>query len=337
MSTQEEHAEDAGTLLFLSAAEVTQVFDMDTAIESQRVAFRELGREHAQLPARLLLSGPEESSSFCYAARVSDDTGAVCKFGSAAPANVGRGLPTVSAIVTALDPVTGVPVAVMDGTTVTTIRTSAASAVAAEALARPESAVVTVFGSGVQAEAHVDALSRVLPLREVRVVGRTASSVQAMVDRCRERCDFEVTAVDEARSAVDGADVVVGATTSPSAVFDVDWLASGATVISVGSFAADRSEVPVELVGRADRVVVDDIETALEHAGPVVAALERQLIARSDLVGLGEVVAGRTAGRSGPDDLVFYNSVGIGVQDAAAAWAVVAAAREQGLGQRLTL
>jgi ornithine cyclodeaminase len=338
MSTQEPmETADRDGLLVLSAADVTQVFDMDTAIESQRVAFRELGLGHAQLPARLLLSGPEGSSSFCYAARVSDETGAVCKFGSAAPANAERGLPTIAAVVTALDPQTGRPVALMDGTTVTTIRTSAASAVAAEALARPESSVLAVLGSGVQAEAHVEALARVLPLSDVRVWGRTAAKAEQLVARLAERFDFDVSVARDPQVAVAGADVVVAATTSATPVLEVEWLAPGATVISVGSFAADRSEVPVELLRRAAAVVVDDVETSLEHAGPVVAAVHENVLGAGDLVSLGSVVAGLSSGRSRPEDIVFYNSVGIGVQDAAAAWAVITAARERGLGQQISL
>lgn len=324
-------------LLVLSASDVTAVFDMDTAIESQRAAFRGLGSGRAQLPARLLLGGPDDSSSFCYAARVSPDTGAVCKFGSMAPANVERGLPAIAALVTALDAETGRPVAIMDGTTVTTLRTSAASAVAAEALARPDSTALAVLGSGVQAAAHVEALSTVLPLSEVRVWSRTVENARRLVQRLQDRFPFRCSVAESADKAVAGADVVATCTSSEVPVVDVDWLAPGTTVISVGSFAAHRSEVPAELLARAAAVVVDDVETSLEHAGPVVAAVQGGVLGRDDLVPLGDVVVGTHPGRTGDDELVFFNSVGIGVQDAAAAWAVVEAARARGLGDAVNL
>lgn len=180
----------------------------------------------------------------------------------------------------------------MDGTTVTTIRTSAASAVAVEASARPDSGGLAVLGSGVQAEAHVDAISRVLPLTQVRIWGRTPANATALVARLAQRFDFEVTSALDAEAAVAGADVVVGATTSSTPVLQVGWLAPGATVISVGSFAADRSEVPAELLRAAAVVVVDDVDTSLEHAGPVVAAIGRNLLDPSALVSLGQVVTG---------------------------------------------
>lgn len=327
----------ATPLLVLSADEVTSLFDVDSAIESQRVAFRELGLGHARLPPRLLIEGTEGSASFCYAARVSEDTGSVCKFGSAVPGNAERGLPTVSALVTALDPVTGRPVAIMDGTTVTTLRTSAASAVAVEVLANPDSTEVAVLGSGVQAEAHVRALARVLDLARVRIWSRDQRNRQALGRRLNAAFDLDVTATEDAESAVVGADVVVCCTTSASPVLENAWLEPGATVVSVGSFAADRCEVPTALLGQAAAVVVDDVETALEHAGPVVAAVAEGVIDVTSLIPLGDVVAGLASARARHEDMVFYNSVGIGVQDAAAAWSIVAAARERGTGFTVAL
>ena len=156
-------------MLVLSAADVERLFTLNVAIESQRAAFTALGRGTAVLPPRLLVPGAGESVAFCYAARLSPGGAAVSKFGSVNPANSARGLPSVTALVTVLDAETGQPVAVMDGTSVTTIRTSAASAVAASVLARPGARTLAVLGSGVQAKAHVTALSAVLDLDEVRI------------------------------------------------------------------------------------------------------------------------------------------------------------------------
>ena len=126
-------------ILVLSAADVRSLLDVDAAITSQQTAFEALGRGEALLPARLLVDGAEGSVSFCYAARLALTEGAVCKFGSVNPSNAARGVPTISAVITVLDGADGRPVALMDGTTVTTIRTSAASAVAIRALAAASS------------------------------------------------------------------------------------------------------------------------------------------------------------------------------------------------------
>jgi ornithine cyclodeaminase len=324
-------------LLVLSGAEVRRLLTIDLAIESQRRAFEELGRGRALLPARLLVDGSEDSVSFCYAARLAPESGAVCKFGSVNPANADRGLPTISALITVLDGEDGRPVAIMDGTWVTTIRTSAASAVAVDVLANRDSCRMAVLGSGVQAEAHVRAISRVLALRSVQVWGRNRARSESLARELNGELDFEVTAAATSEEAVRNADVVVACTTSFDPVLESAWLKPGATVISVGSFAANRCEVPQDLLTRAGAVVVDDIDTAVEHAGPIVEGLVSGLIARDELVSLGEVVAGLKPGRTSPSDIVYYNSVGIGVQDAAAAAALVDAARAGGHGQTVNL
>jgi ornithine cyclodeaminase len=249
----------------------------------------------------------------------------VSKFGSVNPANPARGLPSVHALVTVLDPETGRPAAVLDGTAVTTIRTSAASAVAASALARPGARTLAVLGSGVQARAHVAALRRVLDLAEIRIWSPSAERRAALAASLAPPPGTVARAATSAREAVAGADVVACCTSSFAPVLDVSWLARGATVISIGSFAPDRHEVPAELAIAADAVVVDDVTTALEDAGPIIAAAAGGDFAQR-LIPLGDVVAGLRAARQAGTDLVYYNSVGLGVQDAAAALAIVSAA-----------
>lgn len=324
-------------LLVLSATHVRELLDVDLAIESQRRAFGELGRGNAVLPARLLVEGSDDSVSFCYAARLAPESGAVCKFGSVNPANADRGLPTISALITVLDGQDGRPVAIMDGTSVTTIRTSAASAVAVEVLANPDSHRLAVIGSGVQAEAHVRAISRVLALQSVRVWSTSRERCESLAGSLDKEFAFEVTASATSEEALRDADVVVACTTSFEPVLESAWLRPGATVISIGSFASNRCEVPQDLLTRAGAVVVDDIDTAVEHAGPIVQGLASGLISRDELVSLGEVVAGLRPGRTSPSEIVYYNSVGIGVQDAAAAAAVLEAALAGGQGQRVNL
>lgn len=324
-------------LLALSEQDVRQLLDEATALESQRHAFRALGLGQAQQPSRILMEGPDNRSTFCYAAQVDGTSGAVCKFGAVVPGNLERGLPSISAVIVVLDPDTGVPAALVDGTSVTTIRTSAASAVAAEHLSAPGSSVLAIVGSGVQAEAHVRLIRHVLPLREVRLVGRTRATVDAMARRLRDELDLDVRAVASTRDALDGAHVVVTATTAQSPVFHHAELAAGATVISVGSYAAGRCEVPRETVLAAEAVVVDHREVAGEHAGPVVQAVADGVLDLDAVVELGAVVTGQQPGRRTKDGIVYYNSVGVGVQDAAAATLLVSRARERGLGKAIEL
>jgi ornithine cyclodeaminase len=319
-------------MLVLSAAEVERLFTLDVAIESQRAAFTALGQGSAVLPPRLLVPGTGEAMAFCYAARLSPAGAAVSKFGSVNPANSARGLPSVNALITVLDAETGQPAAVMDGTPVTTIRTAAASALAAAVLARARARTLAILGSGVQAKAHAAAMARVLDLDEVRIWSPSQQRREALAGSLAPltgRAGPAVRATASAQDAVRGADVIACCTSSLTPVLEVSWLAQGATVISIGSFAPDRLEVPAELAARADAVVVDDVATSLGDAGPVITAAASDDAVAGRLIALGEVVAGLRVARHRDTDLLYYNSVGLGVQDAAAALAIAAAATSQ--------
>ncbi|GAA4840732.1 ornithine cyclodeaminase family protein [Saccharopolyspora rosea] len=305
-----------------SDADVAAALDLDTAIDSQRRAFTALGRGEAQLAEKVAIrTGPD--STLSYLARLSPRHGTVSKLVAVHPGNAERGLPTISATASVLDAETGRLVATMEATALTEIRTAAGSAVAADVLAPASADVLAVIGSGVQARAHVRALARVRPLREVRIFGRDRHRREAAAAELTAELDVPVHPVADADAAVRGAPLVATCTLSAEPVVATSSLADGATVISVGSFEHHRREVDAELVRRAAAVVVDDVDTAVAHAGPIAHALDRGDLTRADLRSLGEVLVGDRPGRTDDGDLVFYNSVGIGVQDAAAAHAVL--------------
>jgi len=312
-------------VLLLSAADVHAVFDVGTAIESQRAAFGALGRDEALLAPRALLPAGDDVA-FCYLSRL-PGTGPVAKFGSVNAGNPGRGLPSVHAMVTVLDPEDGTPAAIIEGTSVTTLRTAAASAVAIDHLAAPGASRLAIIGCGVQGRAHVDAIAAVRELSEVRLFSRTPAAAEALA------ADVGGRVAASAREAVAGADMVALCTTSEKPVVEGAWLSPGCTVVSVGSFAPDRSEVDGELLAMASAIVVDDVETSLEQAGSIVAGG----LSAGDLISLGAVVAGLAGARRGAGDIVFYNSVGLGVQDTAAAARIVERARAEGVGTLLSL
>lgn len=321
-------------VLYLSRERVTELLDTDAAIASQRAAFTALGDGTAELPGKIMHAGRfDDSVVFAYLARLSADTGAVAKFGSVNPANAAAGLPTVHAVINALDPVTGQLAAVMDGTAVTTLRTAAASAVALDALATADSAELGLLGSGTQALAHARAVARVRDLRSVRVWSPNPARRARAARRLATELGVATKAVDTTEEAVTGLPMVAACTLSSTPVVRGAWLTPGCTVVSVGSFEPTRSEVDREVVRRAAAVVVDDPETAAEHAGPIVDALRDGALTRSDLIPLGGVLTGSHPARTRPDDIVFYNSVGLGIQDAAAAWAVIEAARAREAGR----
>lgn len=308
---------------FIDAATIARLFDLDTAYRSQMEAFGCLGAGVAELAERLILDGsPGDALAFCYASRLRPGAPAVCKFGAVTD-NRSRGLPSVHAVVIALDATTGQPLACFDGEAITTLRTPAATAVAVDHLCRGGEHTLAVIGCGVQGRAHVRALAG----RVARVQlwdhhpGRAAQAAQALADEVKLPIVLAASAAD----AVGACDLVVACTTSTRPVVRGDWLRPGATVVSIGSFAPDRCEVDPSVLRRADAVVVDHAGIALRQAGPVVAAVAAGDLAPDSVIALSDVVARRRVARADDEAIVYYNSVGLGVQDAAAVSALLEA------------
>ncbi|WP_020670624.1 ornithine cyclodeaminase family protein [Amycolatopsis nigrescens] len=305
------------------AAEIAAALDVPAAIESQWRAFTALATGVARMPEKIMVPGPGDGSvALAYAARVSPETGPVCKFVSFNPGNDALGLPSINGMIVALHQETGVPVALLDGAAITTARTSAASAVAVDALAVPEAGELAVIGCGAQGRAHVRAIAAVRAPRRVRMFSPTAERRrEAVAALARE---FPVEESMSVAEAVDGADMVVLCTVSEEPVLSASQVSPGALVLAVGSFEPHRREVGRDLLAMAAAVVVDHAGTAAAHAGPVLDALAAGVI--TEPLELGDVLLGRSTARRSPEDVIFYNSTGIAVQDAAAVWAVLTAA-----------
>ncbi|MDQ7908498.1 ornithine cyclodeaminase family protein [Phytohabitans sp. ZYX-F-186] len=303
-------------------AAVRRLFDPDTAYASQREAFRCLGEGLADLGPRIVFDGAGgDAVTFSYTARLRPGTGTVCKLGGVNDENAARGLATVQATVVVLDARTGAVAAILDGNAITELRTAAATAVAVRHLAPATPLRVAVAGCGVQGAAHLRALTHHCGVAEIMLWDRDPARAAALATG--SPAGVPVTPVAGLAGAVRGADVVVCCTTSPTPLLEPDWVKPGATVVSIGSFAPDRLEVSGEFAARAGRVVVDHLPTALRQAGPVVAAVADHGLDPSAILELGAVVAHGTPARAAGGDIVFYNSVGLGVQDAAAALAIL--------------
>jgi ornithine cyclodeaminase len=276
-------------------------------LESQRAVFAAYSRGDAALAPRALLDFGE-GTAFSYLARASTDGPAVAKLGSVTQGNTERGLPNVQALILVLHPETGRLAVTIDGESVTLLRTAAASVVAVEALRHVGSTAdvprIAIVGTGRQAEAHREALGERWPRAEVTVVGRGGPVAPA----------------------VTGADTVILCTTSRDPVIAADWLARGTTVVSIGSFAPDRSEFGSDVIRRAGRVFADDADTASRQSGPVAAALRDGVLQPDGVVSLGDVLIGREARPTADDEVIAYTSVGLGFQDAAVAELLLEAA-----------
>ena len=227
--------------------------------------------------------------------------------------------------------------AVMDGRYITEARTAAVSAVSAKALARPDASRLAILGTGVQARSHLEALAEVRALTDVRVWSPQARSRERFVAEMAGRVAAPVRACDCAEAAVRGADLVVLVTSSPTPVVDDAWVAPGAHVISVGACRPDQREMAPELVARG-RLVVDSRAAALVESGDVVQGIREGRFDASHVAGeLGEVLLGRISGRRSDAEVTIFKSLGMAVEDVAAADLVYRRAEDSGAGTVLEL
>lgn len=323
-------------MLVLTASDVRRALPMRAAIDSQKQAFAALATGDAALPHRTAVPvAAQNAVSFFMPARVGHDLGA--KIVSVFPDNPARGLPMIHGVVILIDSDTGRPLALMDATYLTALRTGAGAGAATELLARPDSAIAAIIGAGAQARTQLLAVCEARPIRRAYVYSRSADHVHSFIADMQPMVTGELVAASSPAEAVSQADVICAATTSTIPVFDGNSLKPGAHVNGVGSYRLDMVEVDAETVRRAGRVFVDTRDSALAEAGDLAGPLRDGLIAQTDLIEIGLVASGRHPGRASTDEVTFFKSCGVAVQDVSAGGAVLRRAREFGLGTEINL
>jgi len=218
------------------------------------------------------------------------------------------------------------------------MRTGAASGLAAKVLARPGARVAGVFGTGWQAEGHVEAICTALPsLQTIKVFGRKADKLSDFCARVQARVPAQLVPALSAEATVRDSEVLGTVTTAAAPLFDADWLMPGVHINAAGANSLIRAELSEAAVRRCTLVCVDSLPTALAEAGDLLPLLEKGRLHSRQLVELGDIIAGRVAGRSSPEQITLFESQGMAIQDIAVAARVVSAARELGLGTRLPM
>ena len=251
--------------------------------------------------------------------------------------NAARGLPALYATIVLLDPDTGALAAIMDGRYITAARTAAVSAVAVRYLSCQSARVLAILGSGVQANSHVEALCGIKSFQEIRVWSPTPERLARFVSDAGASVQPPVRIAANAEDAVRGAGVIVLATSSATPVIQSDWVAPGALVISLGAHEPGMREMDPTLTARA-RLIVDSRAAALVEAGDIVQGIREGHFTDAHVAGeLGEVILGRVPGRRAGDETIIFKSLGMAVEDVAAAQLVLARATEQGIGLEISL
>ena len=307
---------------FLDADAIRAATPIGDLVDAVETAYRDVaaGRDRSPLRSHVPL---DEGDLLLMPGVRTGATGASVKLVTVMPGNAARGRPTVQAVIVWFDATTGESLALLDGSTVTAMRTGAASGVATRLLAREDARTLAIIGAGAQAEWQVRAVMAVRPIDRVMVCARSAESRDRFAERMRGTLEAEVVACPGVEAAIRDADVVCCATTSTEPVFDAAWLRPGAHVNGIGAFRLGMVELPPELFATASVVAVDERQAAVAEAGDLVAAIERGLLSESDLVEIGTVERGWVAGRE-PDAITAFKSVGLAIQDVAAAELIVA-------------
>ena len=322
-------------MLVLDQAAVTDLLDPEALIDALPSAMVSLSQGAVSLPPRIGVQVEDHQGLLAAMPVYLPTMGLlVCKLVSVYPGNGARGLDTHNASIQVFDAVTGLPVALMDGRAITAERTAAGSALATRLLARENSTVMAMLGTGVQAETHLRLVSTVRAIREIRIFGRSSGKARALMKRFAGQ-DVVVNVASSVEAAVSGADVVNVCTHASEPILCSEWLSPGVHINSVGLNPAGR-ELAGTLVASSS-VYVEYRDAAL---GPGLAGsndllwpIRDGLMTANDIVGeIGEVISGTVPARQVEEEVTLYKSVGVGVQDAVAAGMVLDAARAAGQG-----
>jgi ornithine cyclodeaminase len=328
----------ATQILVIGHEEVERLLPMNRCIEVMARTLASLSRGEAVNPLRAVIQLPNPPNMLgLMPAALSEPMVFGAKVISVFPGNRAAGLESHQGFVALFESDAGRPIALVDASAITAIRTAAVSAVATRALANPDAGDLALLGSGTQARAHLEAMLAVRPVRRVRAWSPHAERLARFVANAAERHQIEVVGVTSARAAIDGAEIVCTVTAAREPILEGSWLAAGTHVNAVGSSTPAARELDAQAVGRA-RLFVDRRESALAESGDFLAAVREGVVDPSHIAGeIGEVLNGTLAGRRSPEEVTLFKSLGLAAEDLAAAHEVLVRAREVGAGTSVRL
>lgn len=290
-------------------------------------------------PLRTNIQAPKQDGCFLFMpAYVEEMDTASLKIVNVFPHNIDQGLPALPAQVMLIDGKTGVVKSLMDGISVTQIRTGAASGAAFDILAKKECKIGALIGTGGQGAAQLEAMLEARQLEEVRVCGLHYDRTEAFVKQMQkemERYDARILPVKSSDEAVEDADLIITATPAEKPVFDGTRVKKGATISCIGSYQHHMQEMPPVILTRASKIYFDSEEAVLSEAGDILIPLEDGTITKDNFTGdLGNVIKGEVTGRENDEEIIVFKSVGVATQDLVAAREIYDKAVKAGIGTK---
>ncbi len=321
-------------VLIVNQAEVPRLLPMKECVDVMARAFAALARGEADMPLRQILWMAEKRGALgLMPAHLTTHAALGLKAVTFFPRNEGTDLDSHQGAVLLFETGRGRLLAIIDATSITSLRTAAVSGLATRLLARPDAADLALVGSGVEARTHLEAMLAVRTLERIRVASKTFERARSFADRESQRHGITVTPCRTVEEAVSGADIVCTVTSSREPVVQGAWLAPGAHVNAVGSSVATSRELDSAAVAKA-RLFVDHRESTLAEAGDFLLARAEGAVDDTHILGnLGQLVTQQVPGRQSPTEITLFKSVGLAIEDVAAAQHIYSKARGSGFGK----
>ncbi len=323
-------------ILVLSHSQVEQLLPMDECIETMAKALTALAKGQMYLPLRLIVAPPKAPGMMGLMPAYKAGDGepgaygvkAVCVF----PGNSAKGIDMHQGCVLLYSGETGEPMAVVNASAITSIRTGAVTAVATRLLARPDAGDLAIVGAGIQGRAHLTAMSCVRPIKRCRVTDVDLERARKFAKEMGSRFSFPVQAVDSVEAAVRGANLIVTVTSSSEPVIKREWISPGTHINAVGASVKSAREIDTATMAAA-RFFVDRRESTLNESGDYLFAAKEGAIGPDHIQAeIGEILIGAKQGRKSPDEITLFKALGLAVEDLAAAEAVYRKAQKTGVG-----
>jgi alanine dehydrogenase len=327
-----------GTMLVLSEKQVQSLIDIAELISTLEKAHVQYSTGKAVMPVRLVVPLPQiQGRITSMPGFLHEDKALGMKVVTYFQENPKRDLPAILGTILLFSTETGKLIAVMDGSYITAIRTACASAMATKVLANTKTPVLGILGAGVQARAHIQALTQVRKMDRIKIYSPSGTSAAAIKKDLEPALKIAIDVAGSAENAVRDADLVVTGSTSREPVIQSAWLKTGVHINAVGSHRPDYREIDGATMARA-KVVVDSREAIMAECGDILLAITEKSISENHIHGeIGEILAGTKPGRDSASEVTLYKSVGIAIQDVATANLVYRKAQERGVGTNVAI
>ncbi|MCD6189187.1 MAG: hypothetical protein J7J97_03210 [Thermococcus sp.] len=325
-------------MLLLTREDLEKVLAMREVIEAVEKAFLELYHEKAKVPLRTILEVEKHNGFLLYMPSYLESSEALAvKVVSLYPENPKKGIPSVLASILLNDPETGKPLAFMEGTYITAMRTGAASGVATKYLARKDAKTVGIIGAGVQARTQLWAVYEVRNIEKAYVYDINKEKSQNFADEMSKKFGVEIDVVESPKEVAENSDILIIATTARKPVLRGEWVKEGTHINSIGWVGKDARELDSETVKKS-KLVVDSREGVLNESGDIIIPIKEGIIDETYIYAeLSELVAGAKKGRDNDREITLFKSVGLAIEDAITAKLAYEKALKLGIGTHIEL